>query len=155
MNQFGAGGEKAVSRRLRETDRCTKCSVRWKQSALGLCRRCERELGIADREQERDRRHVEKQAERLRAAYNRHTTPQARAAHASIERRPRRLVIHPTIGIDELDYFVVWAGDMDGARAMGLPLGNEKRASYTGGRERWSTEQKGAGLRRSDFGNDC
>ena len=70
---------------------CDRCGERWKQSAAGLCRRCERELGDARTMFERERMEVE---ERKRA-------------HELMERRAIHKPETPTVTIDGVDYLVV------------------------------------------------
>jgi hypothetical protein len=126
--------------------------VRWRQSKLGLCRRCEKELGIeAEGQLEREKERVEKQAQRVRKTQAGYLHPHQRAEHARFARRPRRIALQPcllTHARRDLEYVVVWSGDMDGAEAMGLPLGNDKRSSWSGiTRDRFQGERKGGGLR--------
>jgi hypothetical protein len=47
--------------------RCTRCGLRWSQSKLGLCRSCERDVGIILSSQERDREALARQQEALAA----------------------------------------------------------------------------------------
>lgn len=130
MNVFGRKGEAQLGR-LSEASRCTKCHTRWRQSKLGLCRRCERELGIeAEGTAAREKERVEKTAAKLALTQREFRNPIERKLHAALMRRPRRLELTPDGGHKDRDYIVVWAGDMDGAEAMGLPMAEKKRSSY-------------------------
>jgi hypothetical protein len=128
--------------KLSEASRGTRCMVRWRQSKLGLCRGCEREVGIeAEGNLERDRQRLAKQR-----AKEVQPLPQRKLC-AAVARTPTKIDIHIHAGGKPwLDYFVVWHGGMDGAHAMGLPLAHE-RGRETPESARWPGQLKGAGLR--------
>lgn len=141
--------------KLSEASRCTRCLVRWRQSSDGLCRRCEKELGIeAEERLATERAHLSRAQLRLRAGQAAYLHPHERASHAWRARRPRRIALQPGTCKPELDYVVVWAGDMDGAEAMGLPLAHEKAGGRKDGPDgvagsllKLRGERRGAGLR--------
>jgi|SRR6185436_4362902 len=150
MNQFGHGGEKALLARLSAGRACTRCFLRYRQSADGLCRRCQHELGLpAPPVIEQDAERLRRQRARAATIYGPHRTPKQRELHAALMRKPRTVDVHPSLSFRDRDYVVVWAGDMDGAEAMGLPMADQKKGSYTGiERERLAPERKGSGPRR-------
>lgn len=108
--------------RLSEASRCTRCGERWRQSKLGLCRQCERALGIeAEGQLERERKRLQKQR-----ASEVQPIP-ARKLIAAVARTPTKVAIHIHAGGKPwYDYYVVWHGGMDGAVAMGIPLAKDR-----------------------------
>jgi len=141
------GQRTSVNHRLSAASRCTRCLTRWRQSKLGLCRRCEKELGIeAEGNLERDRLRLERQREKVVKVDS------SRAFAAVVARTPRLLALNAgvvTCAKRDLDYIVVLDGSFDGAMAMGLPLAKDRGVldKYTRGRNWFPTERKGARLR--------
>ncbi len=89
--------------------RCDHCGIRWPQSRLGLCRRCERTLGVDDRSIfERDQARRERAQARWESLY-----------HAAPVNSSRR-----TVAVNGVEYEIIWDGSMDGAAARGLPPAN-------------------------------
>lgn len=133
--------------RLSAASRCTRCLIRWRQSKLGLCRKCEHEVGIAAvGNMERDAERLEKQRAKER------TANQFRLVVDGSGRKPFKLELTPgltTHARRDTDYVVVWAGSMDGALAMGLPLAADRGRAFDM-REQWFPGQrKGAKLRHA------
>lgn len=148
MGGPGSGNFISKPQRLGPESRCTRCLIRWRQSKLGLCRRCEHELGIeALGNREREARNIaarEEKIEKLRAPN--------RQFVAAVSRTPRVLVLSPGVitgALKHLDYIVIWDGSMDGAVGMGIPMAHERGKGWTGTPIKpFRGERRGALLRR-------